>query len=96
MQLVIDLPNRYYEMVKDFDTVNIGRCRYKGVQYQVINAIKKGIPLPEGHGRLIDADKYRHLWVDTYDSSYGDECAKLFKGSIDNADTVIEADGGTE
>ena len=43
-------------MVKDFETVNLSRCNYKTVQFQIINAIKNGTPLPKGHGRLIDAD----------------------------------------
>ena len=56
MKIVIDIPKRYFNMVKDFETVNLSRCNYKTVQFQIINAIKNGTPLPKGHGRLIDAD----------------------------------------
>lgn len=38
--------------------------------------------------RLIDADALKFKWVDIFDSSYGDDCAKIFKKAVDNAPTV--------
>ena len=38
--------------------------------------------------KAIDADNYKHMWVDTFDSCYGDACAKLFKDSVDKAPAI--------
>ena len=82
MQVVIDIPDEAYELLK----------RKSELDNIAESIIANGIPMPEGHGRLIDADKYRHEWVDTFDSCYGDKCSILFKMSVDNAQTIIEAD----
>ena len=49
--------------------------------------IAQGIPLPKGHGRLIDADK---LWDSYHDLDYD------FYEALDLADTIIEADKGEQ
>ena len=46
------------------------------------NAICNGTPLPKGHGRLVDVSEY-------FKKEFGD--ARKF---LDNATTIIEADGG--
>ena len=45
MQIVIDIPEEEYKLIK----YNTAEC----IAEQVI---KNGTPLPKGHGRLIDAD----------------------------------------
>ena len=47
-------------------------------------AIKNGIPLPEHHGRLIDADAYKETWFNS----------RQFEPMLllDEAPTIIEAD----
>lgn len=88
MKLIIDIPEEEYEEILSSEDCGL---------HTLTRAVVNGTPVPKGHGRLIDADKYRHLWVDIYDSSYGGKCAKMFKESVDNAETVIEADrGGVE
>lgn len=90
MKIVIDIPNRYYEMLKDFNFEIIAdRCNYKTIQVQVINAIKDGKPLPEHHGRLIDADA---LEYEPYLMIKGNGMYEKVKGyfNIDNAPTIIE------
>ena len=79
MQIVIDIPEEDFE-----------RCKKK---YQMRidimgNAIAKGISLPKGHGRLIDADEiqFENNEFDTY-SDY----SRAFD-AIDQADAIIEAD----
>lgn len=47
-------------------------------------SIKNGTPLPKGHGRLIDADA---VLVEPFGNTYKD---------IDIAETIIEADKGSE
>ena len=50
MQLIIDIPDEYYFLilrdVEDF-----------GNDYKPLVLIAKGIPLPKGHGDLIDRDR---------------------------------------
>ena len=80
MRLVIDIPDRMYDTVKD--------GTYCGSLY---NELKNGIPLPKGHGRLIDADQLYDYIVDEY--SEGEQLAI----DILDAPTVIESDiGGKE
>lgn len=54
MQIMIDIPE---EMYKEYMFVNLGRVNGKSIVYNLLKAIKNGTPLPEHHGRLIDADK---------------------------------------
>ena len=51
-------------------------------------AIKNGIPLPKGHGDLVDASKIQFKNTDF--DTYGDYCRAF--DAIDQADTIIEAD----
>ena len=84
MQIVIEMPeDEYKAIVNKYGTFPAEWKKWG------LAAIKNGTPIPEDCGRLIDADKYRRMWVDTFDSCYGDECAKLFKASVDNAQTII-------
>lgn len=87
IELVIKISEDDYDWIKR-EEGNIGYPR----TLRVYKAIANSTPLPDGCGRLIDADKYKRMWVDTFDSCYGDACAKLFKDSVDNAPTIIEAD----
>lgn len=87
MQIVIDIPIEWL-----FDMKNKKFCQTDSLYQKILN----GTPLPEGHGKIMDADKYRHMWVDTFDSCYGDACAKLFKDSVDYAPAIIEADKESE
>ena len=74
MQLVIDIPEDAYDFIKK-----------TGYHTQSLyNAIKKGIPLPKGHGRLKDIDKI-----------INDGRSKGFCDWYDEmkyAETIIEAD----
>ena len=48
MKLIIDIPDKDYEFIKDLKSVVIGgRGTTKTIQYNVINAIKNGIPYKE-------------------------------------------------
>ena len=57
MQIIIDIPECYYEYCK---------AQEDAVEIQL--AVKNGIPLPKGHGDLIDVN--RKLTVSTYDEQY--------------------------
>lgn len=49
MQIVIDIPKEMY-----INALNGYLCGSK----TIVNAIENGTPLPNEHGRLIDADEY--------------------------------------
>ena len=64
-------------------TANIGTRSYEVV------------PLPEGHGRLIDADALREDWLENGENEHVyDTNAMLY--SIDNSPTIVPAEGGAE
>ena len=63
MQIMIDIPE---EMYKEYMFVNLGRGNGKSIVYNLLKAIKNGRPLPEHHGRLIDADELLNTNIDTF------------------------------
>lgn len=81
MQLIVNISEKVYREVKDRSIpsgYNANDC---------YDAIWKGIPLPEGHGRLIDADKLRAEYTRPNLVGYDDEI-KL----IDEQPTVVEGE----
>ena len=94
MKLVIEIDEEDYKEVRE-DT-------YSGTPFEnrVFSVIANGIPLPKGHGRLIDADTLEY-------TCNSDECGMLTgcnhcqyniitEDEIDNAPTIIEADKESE
>lgn len=79
MQIGIDIPKRMYNKAIN-DILD---------PYSVI--FKNGTPLPKGHGRLVDADELRE---ETYTMTEwnGDVHQIIYKVSLDDAPTIIEAD----
>ena len=81
MKLLIDIPEEEYELV-----------RHENKSYRtelvLMNAVAEGTPLPEHHGRLIDAD-----WVkNTLDIYVINEYNGQFirRNDIDTIPTIIE------
>lgn len=74
MKIVIDIPERYYEMVKDFETVNLSRCNYKTVQFQIINAIKNGTLLQTGE--WLEKEVYSEKVIDEWQSAKCSKCER--------------------
>lgn len=82
MQIVIDIDEKYYTDIKKSD-----HCGNYSVLY-ALDAIRNGILLPKGHGRLIDADNLLNqfpIWVDNVSSA-------TINVTILKAPTIIEAD----
>ena len=75
MQIVIDIPEEEYNMIKIKSELDIG-----GVSSEAERIIANASPLPKGHGRLIDADT---VW-DIYHSNDYD-----FYEALDDAPTII-------
>lgn len=83
MQIVIDIPEEIKAVIDKNGTNEI-------VTETVWQAVKKGIPLPKGHGRLIDADKLEPRDISPeawYSPMWGFELV-----DIEDAPTIIEAD----
>lgn len=83
MQIVIEIPEELYKTYK-------GRPPMLGDagMDMIAQAIANGIPLPKGHGRLIDADK---LTESILCKTFG-----LRSVDIENAPTIVEADKESE
>ena len=96
MQIVIDIHEKDYRSI-----LNSGQ-----VPYGIVYAIMNGMPLPKGHGRLIDADniiplalKKKTLVLEDTDlidirsrEFVIDYLFKDIKDYINNMPTIIEAD----
>ena len=60
MELVIKIDDKMYELVKHFEEgLRLIDKKYDNVDTALLRAIINGTPLPEHHGRLIDADDIR-------------------------------------
>ena len=72
MEIVINIPKEWYESIMNGNS-------------DALNAefVKKGIVLPKGHGRLIDAD----LFVQKHPLAF-------VRDVINDAPTIIESDEG--
>lgn len=76
-RIVINIPDATYDF-----------CNKYGYGNKIISqAVKNGILLPKGHGRLIDADALRDTYARAGLVGYDEEIQ-----AIDDSPTVIEAD----
>jgi hypothetical protein len=85
MKIVIDIDENLYARLFDngkTDAVDM---------LKACVAIRKGVPLPKGHGRLIDADEL-FLDIQTDEQMRLGEHLAWVKERIDNAQPIIEAD----
>lgn len=83
MKIVIDIQDDVYRVLKE-DIYPIPDTERLALVFKTL--VKKGTPLPKGHGRLIDADALRKKWI------FGN----VERSTIDDAPTIIEADKGVE
>ena len=91
MQIVIDIPDDFYERVQDNYRLGNG-----DVVQIPIGCIANGTPLPKGHGRLTDLDEIINFTYNTYGINSGKCITKDNEDIIDyiynKAETIIEAD----
>lgn len=92
MKVVIDISKKRYNEIKERNIITCGETFAK----DLVRRIRNGTPLPEHHGRLIDADALEY-------TCNADECGMLTgcnhcqyhivtEHEIDNAPAIIEAD----
>lgn len=90
MRLIIDIPEKL--VCEGFE-----RLFTEEERNTLIKAIGNGTPLPEGHGRLVDADRLEQVQNDRLqDGEIRIWELKLITSALDSAETVVEAEGGAE
>ncbi len=80
MQIVIKISENAYDYIRDCDSENYI------VTTELYNAVYNGVPLPENHGRLIDADELEWM-VPNIEDEY-EHCHRIIR----DAPTIIEAE----
>lgn len=89
VEVVIKIPKKNY----DYMIANPTRYNVCDDETLLYNYIKEGIPLPKGHGRLIDADSMKRIDA----IQRGDfNSIESIRAWIDIMPTVIEADKEAE
>lgn len=110
MKLVIDIPEEEYNKIEPLLNGETIKGGFNG--FRALEIIKNGIPLPKGHGRLIDADafitkmedaskrhKYKKLLIDdclTVDDVFGAIIESLQNKGLANGDTPTIIDADKE
>lgn len=93
MQIVIEIPDRQYELLQRVAKTKRGVENLSEYGELILN----GTPLPKGHGRLVDADE---LYDGFIDGTEGYDCQtwnRIEIGDIiEDAPTIIEADNESE
>lgn len=93
MQIVINIHEETYIHLRNGGNI--------GASLMIENAIKNGTPLPKGHGRLIDADKflkdneaYTGWILDSSDWGGKNAYKDTLEDLVSEAETIIKADRG--
>ena len=86
MQIIIDIPEKTYQRIQALDSNNYFEHDICGFS---MRRTAKGIPLPKGHGRLIDADALCDYFWDNRSKLYTHKDLQIV---IDDAPIIIEAD----
>lgn len=86
MQIVIEIPKGTYDLIKH----NVqATSAYQSAYY----AIRNGIPLPKGHGRVIAEPTEEDIEKTIGgQNDFADCIREAVKAVFDNAPTIIEAD----
>ncbi len=92
MQILIDIDEEIYKRIlpyKDLPIVSNLANDYP----EITHAVANGVPLPKGHGRLIDANRLRSMY--SINRANFNTVVGIQKW-IDEAPTIIEADRSEE
>lgn len=91
MQIVIDIPEVYYEALRETSVMTSGQRSDKTLMSVIYDAVGNGTPLPKEHGDLIDRNKIKCMKA-IHDLHWGKitpfECAKKIRHS---APTIIKS-----
>lgn len=95
-KIIIDIDDNLYTRLFDNGVDNYDDA------IDMAKAIRKGIPLPKGHGRLVDADEMVKIlrkseyYQEKRGDFYGADVTSRVKNFIEDTETVIEADKEVE
>lgn len=91
MKLIINISDKTYEIIKNMVYFYNSQRSGNEITKEILTAIKQGIPLPKGHGDLIDRDE---LLADSYpiDDWGGNEINIVDVMTVKMADAIIKAD----
>ena len=91
MRIVIDIDEETFNKLPNAELGS-------NVVIDVLDAVEEGTPLPKGHGRLVDADKYQAEINRIFPCNDSDDLniRRATEIALNNADIIIEADGGAE
>ena len=96
MQIVIEIPRKTYEHIRANGGHGVFNAGIYEEEYIVTKSIFDGTPLPEHHGRLIDADEMLDDIIKKNPASVSEtekckEYARLvYYWAVKNAPTIIE------
>ena len=83
IELVIKIPEEDYEIMKHNIAVDNPLCPLS--EKEMVAIIANGIPLPKGHGRLIDANGLENL-------RFSERSNVWLMDKILKSDTIVKAD----
>ena len=92
MKIVIDIPDKTYNDIEPF--LNGEKIKGGFNLFYVLELIKKGTPLPEHHGRLIECEPIYDKLIRSYRADKKDypEIGKDYRVGLSNAiDLLIKA-----
>lgn len=96
MQIVIELSDETYKDIKEENGIyGINNGLSARITGKVVGAIQSGVPLPKGHGRLIDADELAEC-MEIMNTISSESKYAVRMDDIRSADTIIEADKESE
>lgn len=88
MQVVIDIDDEIYERLRNSEVMVSGLRSGKTFLSKVCMAVANGVPLPKGHGDLIDSSNL--LCINDYDGE--NERIYVPYYEIENSKPIIKAD----
>lgn len=89
---------RFFREVQDYDGT-FGCCLAAKKEINWEDDDCPLIPLPEGHGRLIDAERFRVILCRLMERLYDDSAIHALRWAIeclDKLESVVDAEGGDE
>lgn len=84
VEIVIKISDEDYKRIQDIPDV------FNSLTSRMYSAIRKGVPLPKGHGRLIDVDAIN---IHDVSPAYGMEVYGVTQEDIEDTPTIIKAEG---
>ena len=100
MQIVINIPEVFYEALKKTDTMVSGQRSGKTLMSVIYSAVANGTPLPKNHGDLIDRDKLLNTleeleWI-RVNCSIDEDNTNVLEDIIAEIPTIIKTDADKE